>query len=155
MHSRFLAVIDTLDDRLNDLLSCEPRTFGLIPIRMPTTGVYLFSENDRHLYVGRSNRLRERYFLHCRLGSRQNQASFAYRLAREAIAQNVPSPMGAHTRAGLAATDVFIGAFSDAKDRIRTMDFRYVEEGDQVRQALLEAYCAIVLDTPYNDFDTH
>ncbi len=35
------------------------------------------------------------------------------------------------------------------------MEYRYVEEPDQNRQALLEIYCAIVLDTPYNDFGTH
>ncbi len=35
------------------------------------------------------------------------------------------------------------------------MDYRCVEETDQTRQALLEAYCAIALSTPYDDFDTH
>jgi hypothetical protein len=41
------------------------------------------------------------------------------------------------------------------KDRIRAMDFRAVEETDQTRQTLLEVYCAVVLETPYNDFGTH
>jgi hypothetical protein len=35
------------------------------------------------------------------------------------------------------------------------MEYRYVEEADQNCQALLEIYCAIVLETPYNDFGTH
>jgi hypothetical protein len=35
------------------------------------------------------------------------------------------------------------------------MEYRYVEEIDQNRQALLEMYCAIVLETPFNDFSTH
>jgi len=42
-----------------------------------------------------------------------------------------------------------------AKERIRGMEYRYVEEADQNRQALLEIYCAVVLATPYNDFGTH
>jgi hypothetical protein len=50
---------------------------------------------------------------------------------------------------------IFAEAFSRAKDRIRRMDYRYVEETDQNRQSLLEIYCAIVLETPYNDFGTH
>jgi hypothetical protein len=49
----------------------------------------------------------------------------------------------------------FAAAFSDAKQRIRAMDYRFVEEGDQNRQALLEIYCAVVLNTRYNDFGTH
>jgi hypothetical protein len=49
----------------------------------------------------------------------------------------------------------FAAAFIDAKERIRAMGYRYVEETDQTRQALLEIYCAVVLNTPYNDFATH
>ncbi len=35
------------------------------------------------------------------------------------------------------------------------MELQYVEETDQARQALLEYYVCFVLNTPYNDFDTH
>ncbi len=49
----------------------------------------------------------------------------------------------------------FFAAFVGAKERIRGMDYRYVEESDQNRQALMEIYCAVVLETPYNDFGTH
>jgi hypothetical protein len=49
----------------------------------------------------------------------------------------------------------FAVAFKEAKARIRATDYRYVEEADQNRQALLEIYCAIVLSTRYNDFKTH
>jgi hypothetical protein len=35
-----------------------------------------------------------------------------------------------------------------AKERIRAMEYRYIEEADQNRQALLEIYCAVVLATP-------
>ena len=49
----------------------------------------------------------------------------------------------------------FAAAFSDAKARIRHMDVRFVEETNPVRQSLLEIYVAVVLETPYNDFDNH
>jgi hypothetical protein len=49
----------------------------------------------------------------------------------------------------------FAKAFLLAKQRVRGMDLRYVEEVDQLRQALLEIYVAVVLRTPYNDFATH
>jgi hypothetical protein len=42
-----------------------------------------------------------------------------------------------------------------ATARVRKMEYRFVEETDQTGQALLEVYCAIVLDCPYNDFNTH
>jgi len=35
------------------------------------------------------------------------------------------------------------------------MELGYVEEVDALRQTLLEIYVAVVLKTPYNDFDTH
>ena len=35
------------------------------------------------------------------------------------------------------------------------MQVRYVEETDPLRQALLEIYASIVLQTRYNDFNTH
>jgi hypothetical protein len=35
------------------------------------------------------------------------------------------------------------------------MDIRVVEEADANRQALLEMYVSIALDTPYNDFNNH
>lgn len=156
MHPRFLAVADTLDEKLKRLLACEPKVFGELPGTMATAGVYLFTERHRHMYVGRSNRLRARYFLHCRNGSQHNQASFGYLLAREALGVERSSyTPGPGSRAGLAATDEFIVAFAAAKARIRAMEYRHVEETDQTRQALLEAYCAIVLETPYNDFGTH
>ena len=49
----------------------------------------------------------------------------------------------------------FTAAFIQAKQRIREMEYRFVEEADQNRQALLEIYSAIVLATSYNDFGTH
>lgn len=46
-------------------------------------------------------------------------------------------------------------AFDVAKERIQKMEIRFVEECDPLRQALLEMYVSVVLQTPYNDFDTH
>ena len=116
MHPRFLSAVATLDEKMNHLLACVPRVFGNLPVAMSTAGVYLFTEAGRHLYVGRSNRLRARYFLHCRKGSKQNQASFAYRLAREALGIERPSYVpGPGSRTGLAATTEFAEAFATAK----------------------------------------
>lgn len=137
------------------LLACPPMRFGELPVAMPTSGVYLFSDRARHLYVGRSNGLRRRYFLHCRPGSQYNQASFAYRLAREVTGQVRAFRSTSRIESDGGPVDPFAAAFATAKAQIREMDYRFVEEVDQTKQALLEAYCAIVLETPHNDFGTH
>lgn len=59
------------------------------------------------------------------------------------------------SRPALAKQRGFRGAFAAAKTRVREMNVRFVEEADPLRQALLEMYVAIVLKTPYNDFETH
>ena len=113
MDPRFLEVFESLDGKLQALMAARPLKFGELPTTMPASGVYLFSEGPTHLYVGRSNRLRKRYFLHCRPGSQQNQASFAYKLAREALGLSKPSYTGGkQSRSGLAATAEFIEALS-------------------------------------------
>ena len=88
--------------------------------------------------------------------SRHNQAVFAFRLAREATGRLTAVYSGEGRRAALATDDpAFVVSFTDAKRRVRTMQVRYVEETDPLRQALLEIYAAVVLATPYNDFNTH
>lgn len=45
-------------------------------------------------------------------------------------------------------------AFLASKLKIRTMQFQYVLESNSIRQTVLEVYCAVVLNTPYNKFET-
>ena len=48
----------------------------------------------------------------------------------------------------------FVAAFQQARIRIGNMPLRYVEEGDPLRQCLLEVYVSVVLGTPYNRWNT-
>lgn len=132
-----------------------PLTTGTLPKRMPRSGVYLFSEGARHLYVGRSNRLRSRIRRHGVENAKHNVAAFAFRLAREATGNTVATYRTDGSRRQLVQNSVFAAAFRDAKTRVRSMSVRFVEEADQLKQALLEIYVAVALNTPYNDFDTH
>jgi hypothetical protein len=156
MDPKFATLVESLAPKLAQLLAMPPLTYGTLPRGMPRSGIYLFSEAGRHLYVGRSNSLRVRHGRHCRPGATHLQASFAFHLAREAMGYRTASyRTGQGSRAGLALDSEFAAAFISAKERIRKMEYRYVEEDDQARQALLEIYCAVVLNTPYNDFATH
>jgi len=77
----FAALVESLAPKLDELLALLPLTYGRLPCDIPSSGVYLFSEDGRHLYVGRSNRVRARYRDHCRPGAAPGQAAFAFQLA--------------------------------------------------------------------------
>jgi hypothetical protein len=123
-----------------------------LPQSVPESGIYLFSEGSKHLYVGRSKRLRSRLRYH---SGTALDAPFAFKLAREETGNVKASYSPRGSRKILLTNKEFIAAFQAAKGRIRRMNIRFVEEPDPVRQALLEIYATISLSAPYNDFDTH
>jgi hypothetical protein len=52
MDAKFASLVETLAPKLARLLAMPPLRYGMIPPNMPTSGVYLFTENGTHLYVG-------------------------------------------------------------------------------------------------------
>jgi hypothetical protein len=153
MHPRFAKAAESLDESYRALMRMRPVTIATMPKDMPTRGVYLFSEGKKHLYVGRSNKLHKRPGRHY---GTHRMAAFAFRLAREATGFVRPSyKKGDKSRDGLMKNPDFVKAFMRAKERIRKMDLRFVQESDQTKQVLLEIYCAVVLAARYNDFNTH
>ncbi len=156
MDEIFVAHVKTLQPQLKLLLKMPPVTPEQLPSKMPRKGVYLLSEGERHLYVGRSNNIRGRIGRHSRPSATHRMAAFAFRLAREATGNLRASyKKGEGSRTALMENPAFVDAFTSAKARIRKMNLRFVEEADPIRQALLEIYVAVVLKTPYNDFDNH
>lgn|SRR6185369_9775475 len=155
MDRRFAEYVESLEPSFRRLIAMQPVRVTDIPRDAPRSGVYLFSEGARHLYVGRTDRLRRRLQEHCQPSSRHNSAPFAFRLAREITKQLVASYVTEGSRQSLAADPSFRAAFVQAKEQIRQMDVRWVEEPDALKQALLEIYSAVVLQAPYNDFRNH
>jgi predicted GIY-YIG superfamily endonuclease len=156
MEAAFVKYAESLHPSFERLVRMLPVTIATLPREAPSACVYLFSENGRHFYVGRTRNLRRRLRQHSIPSSRHNQAVFAFRLAREATGRLVAAYSGEGRRAVLATDDAtFVASFTDAKRRVRSMQVRYVEGTDPLRQALLEIYAAVVLATPYNDFNTH
>ena len=137
------------------LLDMEPVRASALPGDVPSRGVYLFSEEGRHLYVGRSNRIRKRLQDHCRQSSGHNSATFAFRIARQETGHIVATYSTKGSRSELEKDPLFASSFAAARARIREMEIRYVEEVEPMRQAILEMYVALSLETPYNDFDNH
>ena len=155
MDARFQEYVEKLHSSYARLVSMHPENIFNLPKELPRQCVYLFSEGGHHLYVGRSNNFRNRLRQHSSDGAQHNQAVFAFRLAREATGKVEASYKPEGSRATLLTDPDFAKAFLSAKQRVRAMDLRHVEEADQLRQALLEIYVSVVLRTPYNDFATH
>lgn len=149
-------MIAAFPDRLEELLHAPPISDARFVGLRPKQGIYLFSENGRHLYIGRSNRIRSRYGDHTNPSSGNNKAAFAMKLARESTGRTQASYQpNDDSRDGLMSNSAFETAFNEAKARIRRMQFRWIDEPAATTQCLLEVYCAEALATPYNDFDTH
>jgi len=155
MDPKFAKLIDTLEEKRVALLGMDAVHYGALPRAMPVRGVYLFSDGAKHLYVGRTNRMRQRLGGHCRPSASHFSASFAFRLAREATGNLKATYKTAGSRASLLQDPVFLTAFSTSKRGVASYDLRFVGEDEPTRQALLEIYIATVLETPYNDFDNH
>jgi len=155
MDPNFRGLVESLEPKHRALVGMAPVKYGTLPRELPNRGIYLFSEGADHLYVGRTNRMRERLRGHCIPSGSHFTATFAFRIARKTTGRIAASYSKSGSRAELLKEEAFAAAFEAAKRRITSMDLRYVEETDPTRQALLEIYAATVLKTPYNDFDNH
>jgi hypothetical protein len=156
MHEKFRIYTEALHPKFEALMEMSPVTTGTLPPEMKGAGVYMFSENGRHLYVGRTRNIRSRYGQHTRTGTGHNNAPFAFKLARETTGILKSTYKSDETsRANLMLNSDFLEAFNNALVRMRAMEFRFVEEADPTRQCLLEIYVSVVCGSPYNDFDTH
>ena len=128
---------------------------SVLPSKLPEKCIYLLSEGENHLYVGRTRRLRNRLRQHSVAGAQHNQAVFAFKLAREATGRLAAAYSAEGSRKALCTDPDFAEAFKQANARVRNMDLRYIEEADPTRQTLLEVYASVVLQTKYNDFGTY
>ena len=155
MNPIFEEIVNKLDPKLDELLSSDPLKPTSLPKNMPEQGIYLFSEGEKHLYVGRSRNIKKRIGKHSRPGATYKMAAFAFRLAREETGYIKPTYKPNGSRKDLMDNPEFKLAFDNAKARIRKMDVRFVDESDPLRQTLLEIYVAVSLTTPYNEFRTH
>lgn len=155
MNRKFAALVELLEPAFQKLINMQPVNAENLPRAMPRQGIYLFSDREKHLYVGRSNNIRSRIGLHCRPGSQHNQATFAFRMARHQTGRTEAAYTASGSRSELVKDVEFGPMFVTCKARIRKLDLCFVEEHDPTRQALLEIYAATVLETPFNDFENH
>ena len=152
---RFGVLVSQMPQLLEQLLACPAHFAGTRPAVPCVSGVYLFSEHGRPRYVGRTRNCNRRLADHTRPSSRENAAPFAFNLARRELAQAGQQVVG--TRAEIAAYGTFSLKFAETKQRIRRMEFRFVEIHDPTVSAIFEVYASLALGTEgeYNLFETH
>lgn len=162
---------EALPELLGRLLKSDVYGLGSARVEPPADqhGVYLFTENGRPQYVGRTG-LTERARMAGKPGSSSfltrltghvkrdpGSASFAWRLAMEkALAQ-----VAAGEREPLPATRKLrvkdaglLELFREEQRRVEEMEFRVVRIDDERLAYVFELYAAWVLQTPYNSFAT-
>ena len=125
-----------------------PVKIGDLPSNMAKAGIYLFSEGNHHLYVGRTNRMRQRLNEHARPSSPHNLASFAFRLAREATGRISASYVSDGSRSHLENDPNFKEAFIAEKKNVSVQwNVRFVEEAESIEKTLISEKSDNVLDT--------
>lgn len=146
----FQSLVDRILPLYHQLLNAKPAQKRGFPRKPRISGVYLFTDpsNGKHLYVGRTNRIRERWTEHST--NNHNQAPFALKIAREAT--NIERDYKGVKKQFENFPELKC-EFDAARERIREMEFRYVEVDCANEQCLLEFYAAVTLNTPYNDFE--
>src|ERR1035441_7615771 len=83
MHPAFKNYVENLHPAFDKLVSMSPLHIGDGFGDVPEQCIYLFSEGEQYLYVGRTNHFRNRMKQHSANWAQHNQAVFAFRLARQ------------------------------------------------------------------------
>lgn len=154
-HRRLEQIGQLMPELLRRLISCDPHWRDRRPAVPQLAGVYLFTENGEHRYVGRTGNFNRRFGEHVAPGSGHNQAPFAFNIAKAAARD--AGIIVAGTRDEIAVDPDFGSHFRAAKRRVRQMDFRFVEIDDAATSTIFEVYASIALRTEgeFNIFDTH
>lgn len=126
---------------------------------LPEQGIYVFYLGDNPIYVGRTDRMRQRLLEHGRPSSTHNSATFAFAMAPDLAARqglNVDD----FSREELQRNPEFKQWFDATKERVRNMTVRVVEVTDPIEQAVFEVYAALEFETTsqhggFNDFGVH
>jgi hypothetical protein len=153
MDRDFQDSIKNLEQKYRKLMSMSPIEAEKIPNNTPKGGVYLFTENGVHLYVGRTKReIYKRVRNHF---SGAENCPIAWYLVLKQTGKK-PGYTKKDSKKNLLSNNKSVhDAYYKAMERTRKMKVRYIQEDDPLRQALLEIYVAIATKAKRNDFDTH
>ena len=152
MNENFKKAADKMPLLPQSLSEQSPICIGDIGITdVPQKGVYVFFENNKPIYVGRSNRMKARLKEHSQRSSDHYSATLAVRIAKK----DISTPYKGKTTKQLMEDSIFHNKFEAAKSKIAKTRIRFIEIEDQAEQAMFEMYAILALNTEFNDFGTH
>ncbi len=152
MNVEFQKIIEKFPGYMNELQGVPPVSYSELN-DIPKMGVYVYYENEKPVYVGRSKNIRQRFRQHRQQSSGHNSATFAFRLAKHDAEKR---GIDIHrTREKLQNDDKFIPIFSESKRRVSVMKIQVIQMNDPVEQTLFEVYAALKMKTEYNTWETH
>jgi len=157
VNAKFQEIIDRFPGDMSALTKSPPVPSSELK-NIPKRGIYVFYEDNKPIYIGRSRNLRQRFKQHHRKSSDHHSATFAFMIARlDAKKAGVEMEKNGKkkTRDELQKDPVFSQIFSNAKKRVSEMHIQVLSMDGPVEQTLFEVYAALELNTEYNKWDTH
>jgi len=152
MNTKYQDIISRFPNYMKKLTDDSP----VLPYELeniPKRGIYVFYENGKPIYVGRSKNLKQRFRQHRQQSSGHNSATFAFMIAKldaEKVGVDIK-----RTREELQDDPVFSPIFSKTKKRVSEMQVQVLQMDDPIEQTLFEVYAALELNTEYNNWETH
>lgn len=118
-------------------------------------GIYVFYDNKKPIYVGRTNNIKKRISGHSLPSSNHNSANFAFNLAKLEFEEKLEESVAG--RDALMKDENFIEKFSTFKKQLFASKVRCIEIQNDKVQTLFEPYLALKLGTYpcNNNFDNH
>lgn len=152
MNAEFEKIINKFPGMMTSLVSSTPISKGGLH-NAPSKGIYVFyDEDDKPIYVGRSDRMKSRLGEHSRPSSTHTSATFAFNLAKDIAEEagldtNMP-------RKELEKIPAFKKIYDETKKRVSGMKIRTIKISDSIEQTLFEVYAHLELKTK-NKFKNH
>lgn len=152
MNIRFRNIIDKFPNKLEELICQQPFTNRDLK-NAPDKGNYVFyNKNDRPIYVGRTDRMKDRLKEHGQQSSTHTSATFAFNLAKDAARKkgiNVNI-----SRKDLEKDPEFKKIYTQKKAYVSKLKIRAISIPNPIEQTLFEVYVHLELKTK-NLFKNH
>lgn len=152
MNEKYQEMIDNFPAFMITLTKDPPVPISALK-NIPERGIYVFYENGRPIYVGRSKNLKQRFRQHRQPSSDHHSATFAFMIAKQ-DAEKAGIDIK-RTRDQLDKDTQFSRIFDIAKKRVSDMQVQVLSMDNPIEQTLFEVYAALELKTEYNHWDTH
>jgi GIY-YIG catalytic domain len=153
---QIIAQMPVLLEKLNKQPIFKKDEITMQTTSIPIKGIYVLFDDGKPIYVGRSNKIKQRLNQHANQGSDRYSATFAFRLAIKDYENKYSKSTKGIPRIDLEKHPDFKVIFSEARAKVSKMGIKAVEIDDPLVQTIFEVYAAMKLGTlEFNSFENH